>query len=63
MPGIMDGTSKALIAEVEYATKQGTEELQKGEKEKALGLFQVHEWLINSLVEFFEIYNGKNTMT
>ena len=37
----MDGTSRALVAEVDYATKQGTELLQHGEKEKALGLFQV----------------------
>ena len=41
MPGIMDGTSRALVAEVDYATKQGTELLQQGEREKALGLFQV----------------------
>ena len=41
MPGIMDGTSRALVAEVDYATKQGTGLLEQGEKEKALGLFQV----------------------
>ena len=41
MPGIMDGTARALIAEVDHATKQGTDLLEQGEKEKALGLFQV----------------------
>ncbi len=40
MPGLTDG-SEALVAEVEYATQQGTERLQQGEREQSLGLFQV----------------------
>ncbi len=39
--GLADGSLKALEAEVESATQDGSRRLQDGQKEEALGLFQV----------------------